>query len=248
MNSSASEFGNSAPHALLADIDRIYVINLAARTDRRAEMTRELRRIGLSFDDPRVILFPAIRPDGPAPFPSVGAHGCFLSHLGVLTDARDCGADAILVLEDDAHFTRAFLQAGAAEVAMLARHGWDIFYLGYQVEDALPSEEGFHTVPASLALTTAHAIVFRKPVIGPLVDYLEAMLARPAGDPAGGPMHVDGAYSWFRRAHPDFGTLLPAQHWAVQRSSASDIAEAVGWKRRLRPFLRPLRALRNRLH
>lgn len=227
-------------------IDRIYVINLTERTDRRAEMERQLSRFGLDFESPRVSLFPAVRPEEAGPFPSVGARGCFLSHLAVLGDARDRGADSILLLEDDADFTPIFRRTGNSHARLLDRPGWSILYLGCRARDLPTPVEGFHHIPAEVALTTSHAIVFRKQVIGPLIEYLEAILARPAGDPAGGPMHVDGAYNWFRQAHPDVCTLLPAKHWAVQRASPSDIAVTAGWKRRL-PFLRTLRMFRNRL-
>ena len=38
-------------------------------------------------------------------------------------------------------------------------------------------------------------MLINAPAIGPLIAYLERMVARPAGHPEGGPMHVDGAYS-----------------------------------------------------
>lgn len=98
-------------HALLAPLDLIYVINLPYRADRRSEMAHQLVRVGLSFDDPQVVLFPAVRPTEPGALPSIGARGCFLSHLGVLRDALKKGARQILVLEDDANFTRRMVSA-----------------------------------------------------------------------------------------------------------------------------------------
>ena len=59
-------------------------------------------------------------------------------------------------------------------------------------------------------------------------------------------MHVDGAYCWFRHAHPHFRTLLAVPELGYQRSSRTDIhdlrwfdrvpvaREAVAWLRQWR--------------
>lgn len=85
------------------EYQRIRIINLPERDDRRREMARELARIGLS-DDRRVAFVPAVKPDTPAPFRSNGEHGCFLSHLAVIRDADEAG-ESVLILEDDCDFT-----------------------------------------------------------------------------------------------------------------------------------------------
>jgi len=36
-------------------------------------------------------------------------------------------------------------------------------------------------------------------------------------------MHVDGAYSWFRKDHPELTTLITVPELAFQRSSATDV-------------------------
>ena len=59
-----------------------YVINLEDRTDRRAEMEQQLRRVGW-----QAAFVAAIRPVDAGDFPSVGARGCFLSHLATLKQA-----------------------------------------------------------------------------------------------------------------------------------------------------------------
>jgi hypothetical protein len=59
--------------------------------------------------------------------------------------------------------------------------------------------------------------------LAPLVEYLEGCLVRPPGDPVGGPMHVDGALTMFRAAHPELITLIAQPSLAGQRSSRSDI-------------------------
>ena len=79
-----------------------YVINLEDRTDRRAEMEQQLRRVGW-----QAAFVPAIRPADAADFPSVGARGCFLSHLATLN--RPAGGH-VLLMEDDLDFVPDFAQ------------------------------------------------------------------------------------------------------------------------------------------
>lgn len=88
-------------------------------------------------------------------------------------------------------------------------------------------------------------------MIEAMVGYLEAMLKRPNGSPEGGPMHVDGAYSWFRRAHPGVAAYVCTPSVAQQRYSRSDISVPTGWRATAaadwaRKVLRPVRALLRR--
>ena len=64
--------------------DRIRIINLPSRPDRRAEMLRELRRIGLG-DDPRVQFVDGILVEDKAPWRAPGEKGVFLAQLGIIT-------------------------------------------------------------------------------------------------------------------------------------------------------------------
>ncbi|NOU22568.1 MAG: LPS biosynthesis glycosyltransferase, partial [Methyloglobulus sp.] len=90
--------------------------------------------------------------------------------------------------------------------------------------DNMPDAE-LAVVPPGDVIQTAHFIGFQQPIIAMLVDYLERVLSRPGGDPEGGPMHVDGAYSWFRRQHPDVVTSIAIPELGHQRSSKTDIHE-----------------------
>ena len=64
------------------------------------------------------------------------------------------------------------------------------------------------------------------------------MLARPSGHPLGGPMHVDGAYNWFRKDFPAYTTIIATPKLGFKRSSDSSIAD-ISWKNRL-PFIKKL--------
>lgn len=231
--------------------DRIYVINLPERLDRRREMAVELGRIGLGFDDPLVQVFPAVRPADRGDFESIGARGCFLSHLGVLKDAVANGYGSILILEDDVDWTPAALAKGAGAEALL-EPDW-AFLHGGQGHDPAATDGRLSLVALAPGqdFRLTHFIGLRGEIIGQLVGYLEAMLARPAGSADGGPMHVDGAYSWFRRAHPAVVARVCAPSVARQRSSRSDIFQHRGWRATraadwARKLLRPVKALLRR--
>jgi hypothetical protein len=207
---------------LTAAFTRSYVINLPVRSDRRSEMAAELAGIGKSFSDRDVALFPATRPADAGSFESIGAHGCFLSHLGALADAETRGEEAIALLEDDVAFASDFRARAPVIFEELRKKEWGVFYGGHRGLSLLRS--GLCPLPPAVPVLTAHFIAFRGPAIGAARRYLEEMLARPAGDARGGPMHVDGAYGWFRKDHPQFETYVAAPPLADQRSSRSDIA------------------------
>jgi glycosyl transferase, family 25 len=209
----------------LAEFEAIYVINLPSRADRRRETSEQLAKLGLSFDAPQVTIFPAVRPEDPGPFPSIGSRGCFMSHLGVLKSA--VGKRSILILEDDVDFV-------ADMSAPALPHDWGIFYGGAR-HTLTPT--GRLTVAApSEGLGCTHFVAINGAVIPQLAAYLETLLSRPPGDPAGGPMHVDGAYTHFRADHPQVITYLATPELGFQRPSRTDI-DALRWFDRM-PIVR----------
>lgn len=206
------------PH-LLQSFDRICIINLPERADRRRAVTRELQRQGVRVDGDRVRFVDGIRPDAPGDFPSTGARGCFLSHLKVLRQARADGVRRLLVLEDDVMFTATLAGAGSLGAA-LAADGWHLAYPGH----ALPPRPGpLRWEPSAAPLVCAHCYAVHGDALDAVIGYLEACLGRPAGHPLGGAMHYDGALTMLRQARPDLVTLLASRSLAGQRSSRSDI-------------------------
>jgi GR25 family glycosyltransferase involved in LPS biosynthesis len=77
-----------------SNIEHIFYINLAHRTDRRSEIEYELENMGLSHQAER---FDAILMK-PGPF------GCGYSHIGALKLAKERGYKNVLILEDDFMF------------------------------------------------------------------------------------------------------------------------------------------------
>jgi hypothetical protein len=228
-------------HPLLDTFDRIAVINLPERADRRRQVTRELARLGVAVDGRRVRFIEAIRPPGSGQFPSTGAHGCFLSHLKTLRQAQADGVRRLLVLEDDVMFG-AEMRAAAALADALRGEGWQLAYPGH-VQPAVAGP--LRWLPTDAPLVCAHCYAVHGDALPILIDYLEACLARPAGHPKGGPMHFDGALTMLRQARPELVTLLASRSLAGQRSSRSDII-GPSWLDRL-PLAGAVRSLRNGL-
>lgn len=214
----------AAGRALLDRFEAIRVINLPHRTDRRREMTAEFARLGLAVDGERVAFHDATVFDAAGTFDTIGMRGCFNSHLGVIEGARDAGRTSVLVLEDDCDFV---LDADAAlppALGRLASVNWSVFYGGYLKWEP----DGAKTGPVGLAepgdpVLGGHFIAFRGTAIAEAADYLRAMLGRPPGSDEGGPMHVDGAYGWYRRAYPERQTWVATPWLGEQRSSRTDI-------------------------
>lgn len=201
------------------DFSRIFIINLANRADRRAEISEQLGLVGLSFNSPNVSLFEAIRPADAGGFDSIGARGCFMSHLGVLREAMSL--DNLLILEDDLDFVPNIDPLVRNAIARLPAD-WGIFY-GGSFTDLAPSGLPLTQVPPPTSLRNAHFVAFNGPVIAPLVTYLEAILLRPPGHIDGGPMHVDGAYSRFRAENPEMKVFAAIPELGYQRPSRTDI-------------------------
>jgi glycosyl transferase, family 25 len=221
----------------LEQFDRIFIINLATRTDRRREMGDQLRRLGLSLDWERLTIFDAVRPDGPGGFPTLGARGCFLSHLGVLREAERLGLKRVMVWEDDLDFGDDFVATMERMRPTLDAEPWSMFYGTYAAPEGIPTNGGLLTrATPDTRLVNTQFMAFQGDAIGAAARYLEAMLHRPAGDPAGGPMHVDGALNWFRRAHPDRLVLLATEQMGYERPSRTDVHE-LAWYDRL-PLVR----------
>lgn len=181
--------------------DRIRVINLPNRRDRRREMERELGAIGLT-SDPRVQFFPAVRPDNAGDFTSVGARGVYLSQLEILRQAAAV-SESVLILEDDCAFNPA--------AQYYSTDGpWDIFYGGY--EAATPGDL------VNSDIIGAHMMGFSAVGVRSVATYLDALEYEGIHPP------IDAAYIWFRRANPDVLTHFAIPPLAIQRSSRSDIA------------------------
>lgn len=231
--------------AFIKYFDMIYVINLETRADRRKEINEQLLKIGLSLSSENVTLFKAVKPSDAGEFPSIGAKGCFFSHLGVLKDCHSHQFKRILILEDDLNLVENFNEKFDFLISKLDKDKCDFFYGDYHIQGF----ENEHTnsikvIDSNVPIMLASFIALNGKVVGELIKYFENMLNRKGGDPLGGPMHVDGAYSWFRRDHTDFHTVVATPPIGYQRSSRSDIS--VSKLKNSIPFINLYRVLKNK--
>ena len=202
--------------------ERVYIVNLPERADRRMEMDAELGQYGLRVDGDKIRYFRAIKPDSAGEFPSRGARGCFMSHLEILRDAARDQLSNILVMEDDLKIDERLLQPHPGMLARLNQPDWDFAYFGHVLE-SLPQSDAPEWIEYLEPIATTHFYALNQKMIPRLGEYLETCLERPVGHPEGGPMHVDGAYSLFRSKRPGIVTLVANPSLGGQRSSRSDI-------------------------
>lgn len=207
--------------------ERVYVVNLPERTDRRKLIVAELEKVGLPLTPDQVEIFPAIRPDSAGDFPSIGARGCFLSHLAILKQARQDRLSNVLIVEDDLAISEEFQHQEASLIEQLQQTDWGFVYFGHSHSQGSEGKDPTLLQPLLGTLRTTHFYGINGGIIDSLVEFLETVKQRPAGHPDGGPMHVDGAYTHFRAKYPDVLTLVASPVLGWQQSSRSDITP--GW-------------------
>lgn len=205
--------------------DRIYVLNLPYRKDRREATSRELAKVGMPFTLEKVELFKAIRADSAGSFPSLGARGCFLSHLMILKQAKKQKLNNILILEDDIAFAENFKTSEEILTEQLSQTDWDLVQFGYMPEQIVnPGKDIFGTFREfSGSIIGAHFVGINGNTIPRLIYFLEQLMQRPLGHPEGGPMPIDGAFNVFRQQNPDVVRLISVPTFGYQRSSRSDV-------------------------
>lgn len=229
--------------------DLILVINLASRSDRRYEMEIELNRIGLSLTKGSAQILLASHFTDAAGFETAGARGCFDSHLRALKVASDRKSRGVLILEDDCDFIEGIQDRLPSVLHHLAATKWNIFYGGH-LSSITPRDDGrgISKISPDQSLTGAHFIAVSAATLPALIQYLEAMRARQPGSSLGGPMHVDGAYSWFRKDNPDIETWVAQPLLGFQRPSRTDIHHLKFYDRLvgLRPSIAAVRRLKRK--
>lgn len=208
---------NKPTPPVFSAFDRIRIINLVERTDRRKEMEEELARVGL-LGDPRVAFFPALRFSDPRPFLRPGSRGNFEGRIALFDEAAEAG-ESILILEDDCDFVFPDIETYRLP------DEWDIFYGAYNSKGDPDFEnaniEGSHFMGFSAGAAKISARYFRdylKPDFR--VDALAA--ADPGFNPAVRPP-IDGAFVWLRRAYPELKTVFA--QLGIQRPSRTDVGD-----------------------
>ncbi|MCZ8101512.1 MAG: hypothetical protein O9972_26865, partial [Burkholderiales bacterium] len=191
--------------------------------------------------------FPASRPNDRGSFASIGERGAYESHLAVLRAA--IGRPCVLVMEDDVQFSN--------EIGSLSRlidempDSWDVLYLGHaqiaEIAKDLPGS-GLVRVGCEYEFICLHCYAINGKAIAKLVDACDGFLTRPVGDPAGGPMPIDGALNIARRVL-GLETYVINPPVAIQRASRTDIGR-LKWFDKIEALRRPVhlgRRVKNRV-
>lgn len=220
--------------------DRARIINIPSRNDRRMETMQEFARHGFSIDFEKIGFFDAVTPSEGEGFPSAGARGCFLSHLGILEDAIRSRVNNILILEDDIQFSRRIAQYGKQAIESLQGMEWDIVYFGHPFEEEA-NVPGWQVVDRPIHLSHFYAVNGR--CIERLRDFLFQILQRPPGHPDGGPMHYDAALNTLIHTNKDLRAFYFTRNLGYQRPSRTDLHELsfLDRSRLLRPVMNNLR-------
>jgi hypothetical protein len=203
-------------------------------------MELQLRRVGW-----RPEFSPAIRPNDPAGFPSIGSRGCFLSHLATLKRG-EITKGHILLMEDDLNFIPGFPRLWEQAYSALERTDWSIFYPGHTLAN---EPTGLTKVAPTTPILCAHFVMIHRDSVGTVIEGLETILSRPSGHPLGGPMHVDGAYSTLRQQNHRLNTYIFSPSLGFQRPSRSDISDLrlIDRIQMLRPVMIALRKIKQHL-
>lgn len=195
------------------------LISMKARVERRQRIDASLAGYGLSLEKLGVEIFDGLSFDDAAGFPSKGVRGCFTSHMTLMQQCAVSGKP-MLVLEDDVDFNFDRIAAFHKQVPDLQAADWDIVYLGYIV----PETQGAIRLEAFDGGTIGGHFYGVTPEFARAAgDYMQSCTTRPPGDPIGGPMYRDGAFTMFRRQHPEFVTKLAMPSLGGQFSSRSDL-------------------------
>lgn len=173
-----------------------------------------------------------------------------MSHLSILRKAEKDNLNRVLILEDDLNFVENFPNRVNAILDTLSRSDWNIFYGGHHLPVSVTNylNKDISTLSPNSEVLTAHFIAFQhSTTIKKISNYLGLINSRKNGDLRGGPMHVDGAYSWFKKQFPETKTVVAYPVLGYQRSSRTDIHD-LNWYDKLffvKHLISGLRKLKN---
>jgi glycosyl transferase family 25 len=207
---------------ILDYFDRLAIVHLPAREDRFHALSRELSRIGIDINGPKVTI-----PDPPMPetsngFVSRGVYGSFLSHLEIIETAYRDGLDTVWVLEDDAIFSRNFNSEQIRIAQYLQANTWDQLFIGHSGWKGLPnSPTGL--LRFSGPFIWAHCYAVHRRIMRRLIEYLRKNIDRESGHPEGGKMYIDACYFFFRRFNPEVISVVSSPCLSVQKGSPSSL-------------------------
>lgn len=189
--------------------DKIYVINLPSRPDRKYQIESQLKQMGQEYE-----ILPAVSGKdfkNQLAGPDAGRNGCSVSHILAFKRAEYLGLDNYLILEDDAVLRMGF--PGLMKNCMQdLPDGWDMLYLGASI----PQEETTTRITDRIhrlhkAFTT-HAY---------MVNMKDHFLFKAMIEQFDFSMPIDAWFSIHHREHIQAFITVPPLAW--QREGFSDI-------------------------
>lgn len=221
--------------------ERICVLNLPYREDRRLALTEHLLECGL-IGDASALTWPRTIIGDLAPPPAWwqqgnGAWGCLRSHVRAAEDALHDGLAHYLVLEDDVLFLPGAAQMLGLVMAELPED-WHQLYLGGQCLNDLGQPprpvDGCQVLRRPWNVNRTHAFALRREIIPRFLqhvqhapDYLSNFEVR-SGNPhwRGNGRHIDHQLG---QAHQrrDWNTYIPNWWLCGQRGGSSNISGKV---------------------
>jgi GR25 family glycosyltransferase involved in LPS biosynthesis len=146
-------------------IDKIIYINMDARTDRRAELEAEFKRIGVQED--KILRFPASSYNG------CPNSGCLASHANAIHLAYEMGYNNVLILEDDFRFIADASKVTADIDAFFDMNlDWDVLMLTTCSPVVVPEYVGYLVSRISSSTNGAGYLVNR-PMMMELVELFD---------------------------------------------------------------------------
>jgi hypothetical protein len=231
---------------ILDYFDRLAIINLPDRDDRRRALTKELRACGIDIDGPKVVIPAAPMPATPNGFRSRGVYGSFLSHVEIIEAAYKDGLETVWTLEDDAIFSRRFRLQQDQIARYLRENEWDLCFIGHSAGKELPnSPTGL--LRYSGPFIWAHSYAVHRRVMPRLIEYVRGSEAREEGHPEGGKIYIDAAYFFFRQCNPVVVSIVSSPVLSVQKGSPSSLNAAKIYDRvsGIRPITNLAREIRD---
>lgn len=181
-----------------------YCINLLSRMDKWDDCVKEFNKHGLCVEWYQGVDGDKLDYDGHL---KTGMMGCLMSHVNLITEARDSGLETVLVFEDDVEFEEG-LNEKFNEWYKEVPEDWDMLYLGGNHNVRAVEKCNTHLMKCTNTYTT-HAYALKHTIYDVLLDRINRK-----------DLDVDVMYADVQRGCNAY-CFTPRLAW--QRPSVSDI-------------------------
>lgn len=215
--------------------DKVVIINLEHRTDRRQQITKELRRVGIENFE----FFKAVKPTEEMvkiwnpnflnPIPEwfaksggdhtkyrIGALGCMLSHLEIIKKCIENNCENVLILEDDTIFNIKdgirFNQVWSSLSNQINNLDFGLLYLAANHRGATTLEKKSDNITRIKGSLTTGSYIINKRAMKCIVDEMKNF-----------PREIDIFYSTY--IHKQYPCYCIMPHLTRQSDGYSDIVQ-----------------------